>query len=286
MRYAEQFKKDIYPRHLNIELTNHCQLACVMCPHQLMTREQGFMSWNTLEKIVKESVGRTKTCFAHMFGESLLHSDVDKMLAYIKTETGMHITLSTNGLLLTEEMSEKLFDSGLDKLVLMVDSLHKDIFESIRVGSHFETVVRNIDHCIEIRRRRKDVNTRLQIEMINMYVNAGEFGDFKAKYALLVEDIGLCVAKTFTTYGGSIPVMASRCDSPKSCLVPNCSMAIYWNGDVVLCCSDYDGKIILGNVLEAGIEEIWNSDRYEKYRAMIIRRDFAKISLCKECVQK
>lgn len=37
-------------------------------------------------------------------------------------------------------------------------------------------------------------------------------------------------------------------------------LSINWNGDVTLCCSDYDNFMIVGNILDLDIKEIFNSN--------------------------
>jgi radical SAM protein with 4Fe4S-binding SPASM domain len=56
---------------------------------------------------------------------------------------------------------------------------------------------------------------------------------------------------------------------------------ILWNGDVVPCCYDMEGQLVIGNALkDGGFMKIWRSDKYKKYRRNIIRR---KITLCRNC---
>jgi MoaA/NifB/PqqE/SkfB family radical SAM enzyme len=45
-------------------------------------------------------------------------------------------------------------------------------------------------------------------------------------------------------------------------------IAILWNGDVTLCCSDLTGSKVIGNVSDRSIKDIWRSEEYEKLRAV------------------
>ena len=56
---------------------------------------------------------------------------------------------------------------------------------------------------------------------------------------------------------------------------------ILWNGDVCVCCTDLEGKVILGNVFqEKRFEKIWKSKKYAKIRKAILRQD---LEICKNC---
>jgi radical SAM protein with 4Fe4S-binding SPASM domain len=50
----------------------------------------------------------------------------------------------------------------------------------------------------------------------------------------------------------------SRGDS--YCPAPYDQFVVQWNGDVVSCCTDYEGRTKTANVFASGVEEIWRSD--------------------------
>ena len=43
-----------FPKVIDIELTNHCDLNCRMCSRQLMTRKLGYMNINIFNKIIRK----------------------------------------------------------------------------------------------------------------------------------------------------------------------------------------------------------------------------------------
>ena len=60
---------------------------------------------------------------------------------------------------------------------------------------------------------------------------------------------------------------------------------ILYNGDVIMCCNDYTKKIILGNVKDESIKEIWNSKKYQSIREFVFDKDFEKITACSTCTK-
>ena len=52
----------------------------------------------------------------------------------------------------------------------------------------------------------------------------------------------------------------------KPCLDIYRNMFCYWNGDVVPCCFDQQGKEVMGNLVENTIEEIWNGSKMSNLR--------------------
>ena len=69
----------------------------------------------------------------------------------------------------------------------------------------------------------------------------------------------------------------------KPCISPFSTLEILHDGTVPLCGCDYKPTVVLGNVNNNSLLEIWNSEKFEK-----IRNDHAKgnrnnISICAGC---
>lgn len=280
------YKKLDYPQTLFLECTNVCDLRCSICPYTKMKRKRGFISWETLRIVIEESVGKSKICFFMGFGEPLMHPEIFDMIKYIEL-SGISVYLSTNSMLLSDETAHKLFDTGLTRLYLPLSSMIKEVYENIRIGADFETVVNNIDECIRIRRIRKYAKTRIIVVSIAMKETIEELGAIKRKYEPMLKGIGGVELKGYCTYSGavddrSVPGFKSP---PGFCTMTNYAINIYWNGDVVVCCNDYDWFTPIGNVHSCGIEKIWDSSLYERYRKSIRERSFFSNDFCKRCIE-
>jgi len=273
-----------YPIHLDIEVTNYCTLKCPICPRQFMKREKGFMTWKTLRKIIEESKEETKTIYFHHMGDPLLHPELFDMIQYIK-DSGMWIAISTNAVLLTENTSRKLFETGLDFLYVSFDSLNKDTYEKVRKGASFHQVLDNIEKCIKIRRSKDSFNTHLELQIIEMEYNIKEVEKYKKYFELKIKGIGKVAVKPFDRWAGQVTDRSPRPRTAKEfvCTMLNYSMTIEQNGDVTLCCRDYDNFTLMGNIHSNSIKEIWNSLKYEEIRQAHREKDFSKLKYCKGC---
>ena len=73
-------------------------------------------------------------------------------------------------------------------------------------------------------------------------------------------------------------------DKPvRTCDLPFYKMYITYNGDVVSCCMDWRRQVVLGNITERGIREIWNGPEYSRFRQLHIEGQEAKVDLCSAC---
>jgi radical SAM protein with 4Fe4S-binding SPASM domain len=51
-------------------------------------------------------------------------------------------------------------------------------------------------------------------------------------------------------------------------------------GEVVLCCADMYGEVVMGNVYEQSLIEIWNADRFIQYWLQLMQGQRAGLKLC------
>ena len=74
-----------FPKRVTLELTNHCNLRCVMCPRKYMRGPKGYMSFSLYKNIIGQLAEHRDTALVPFFrGESLLHPRCIEMLRYAK----------------------------------------------------------------------------------------------------------------------------------------------------------------------------------------------------------
>src|SRR3989344_2984344 len=99
--------ENLFPQKASIELTNHCNLKCVMCPHPIMTRDKGIMDFNLFCRIIDQLKGKTEFVYLYGIGESLLIKNFFDYADYaVKSE--LSTCLSTNITVMNETIAEKL----------------------------------------------------------------------------------------------------------------------------------------------------------------------------------
>ena len=66
------------------------------------------------------------------------------------------------------------------------------------------------------------------------------------------------------------------------CDHPFKQLGVLWNGDVTMCCLDYDGELVVGNIKDSSIETMLNSDAANKIRASMFGRS-PLADVCRKC---
>lgn len=277
--FAPSLKYRAMPQEVVIEVTNHCNLACIMCPHSSMKRSKGKMDKALFKKIINEISGKTELVYLYGTGESLIHSEIYDFIDYAH-EQGLFTVLSTNGLLMTRDTSERLLTSKLDHLTIALDGGVKETYESIRIKGDFDTLICNIKDFLKAKKRRgHGPYTCLQV--IYMKKNAHEKKLFKNLFNKEeIRQIDQFRFKPlYETYNlKNTPVTHSR-----PCYWVWNMMSIYWNGDVALCCMDADARYNLGNVSQQSVKEIWNSSRISAIRDKHKKMKYDSMPLCDTC---
>jgi hypothetical protein len=59
---------------------------------------------------------------------------------------------------------------------------------------------------------------------------------------------------------------------------------VLYNGDVVICCNDYHREVVLGNLREQSIAEVFRSERYREVRRQVLGlAESPSDFICKRC---
>ena len=66
------------------------------------------------------------------------------------------------------------------------------------------------------------------------------------------------------------------------CDFPWRNLIVQWNGDVTICCKDYEGMINIGNVFQTNLKEMWNGKKIRKLREEFLG-SLRNTKLCRYC---
>ncbi len=274
-----------FPSDLYIEPTNNCNLNCIMCPRKLSSRKIGYMDFELFKKIIDESVqyGKRRVITLHKDGESLLHPRLAQMIAYAKQRKAAHILrLSTNALLLNEAKCRELIRSGLDTVTVSLDGTNEATYEKIR-GGDYGKVVNNIARFIKIRNELGRTRPWVTLQMIKMAGTLEQIQQFKEQWKSVVDEIAI---KELLNWGGAIPAeesMLPNLDLREPCGDLWTYLTVNWDGNVSICCLDFDCQCIVGDVNSQSLKEIWGGKAISRYRLAHLDRLWQQVPLCQDC---
>ena len=250
---------------VNLELTNRCNLACVMCPvNNGMSRAKRDLELAEFKRIIDTSPG-LELILMFQWGESLLVRDFFERVRYA-ADRGIRVMITSNGTLLDEECCRRILECGLERITFSVDG-GPETHERIRGFSH-EELRENVERLV---RMRDEAGASLGID-VNMTIweaNEAEAPEVERVWGELVDRVQF------------IPrfVDAPRTEPCRE-LWRGCAVVLS-DGRVAPCCRDSEGELSLGHVDDATVEELWNGEVMAELRERHRRRDFPP--LCAHC---
>lgn len=274
------------PPSLQLEPTNYCNIDCICCPTRSMKREKGHMDYDLFTKIIDDAaaIGVKRVQF-NLHGESIIHPRFIDMYGYIKSR-GLGISLATNGMLFKKDKIEGILKAGVnsgDYILFSVLGFSKEVHEKIMKGVKHEKVVDNIRNFIKLRKQHKVNGPIIEVILYRMPENEGHDEEYIKYWSKIVDHVHPFgeLSKSFsnknTDKGNSVPLRTETCKHIWE------RMAIYWTGEVTICCEDLDGKHVVGNLGDRSIKDLWNCDKLNYVRKIHKEKKYDQFKMCANC---
>ncbi|MDP6781860.1 MAG: SPASM domain-containing protein [Alphaproteobacteria bacterium] len=242
---------------VEMNITELCNRVCSFCPRvdpEVYPNRNLSMELGISRKVALDlkEVGYCGRITFSGFGESLLNKKfTDHIRIFYDALPESFIETNTNGDKLTVEILRELYDAG-------ITGLYVNLYDSPDQAQHFE----------------------------EMFAAAGIDED---KYKLRphwpggTEDFGMTLNNRGGTMKNDKLGLAPLDHSlTGKCYYPFYKMFVDWNGDVLFCSNDWRRKIVVGNVLESAVGDIWMSEKMHDIRLRLSNGD-RNFSPCNQC---
>lgn len=272
-----------FPKVILLDTITHCNLHCSMCGHSFMTRKKGRMGMPLFKKIIDEiaTVDPNTRVWMVFYGEALLLKyKLLWMINYAKEKGLTDVVLNSNGNLLDEEMSIGLIDAGLDGIYIGIDAFNKETYEKLRVGGDFDKVINNVNRLLKLKEELGATHPSVYVQFVEMEDNFSQIEDFKKYWS---NKGAIVKTRPKVTWAGTVKPFKMVEKERHPCHWGMQSFNILWDGKVVLCAVDYDGKFIAGDVSKESIREVW-SGSLKDIRRMHLKGRYNELpDFCRDC---
>ena len=302
------------PFVFNIEVTNNCNMRCIMCPRtSLMTRKIKSIGTNTFEKVLEQITpysNETLTTFSHWvedelkvspaeesedhfyyfilagalnlhgYGETMIDPNVVQRVQAC-TDRGFPSYFSCVPANIKPDRTLELMKAGLSYLKFALESLDDDRQREIRgKRADFTNAFEKIKKAVKLKKVHQQ-DTLLIGTMLEMS-NTPEHHNMHMEFQKLMRGEGIySYIKTQDNRWLHEETSVERKGAPKEyCEYPWTSLTVMADGNVVPCTQDYDCEMVMGNVNEQSLDEIWNGEKYKEFRRSHILGDFPKEFKC------
>lgn len=277
-----------------------CNLKCNYCLHSLNKEERGHISdevsmdFDLYKKCIddiKNFPRKVKVIHFAGLGEPLLHKNIVEMVAYaVEREVAETVDILTNGVFLSEELSNNLVSAGLSKLRVSVQGLDKEKYkeianEEIDFNEFFKNLKYLYDHKGDMQLYIKIIDSSLGLGDEERFLNI--FGNICDNIAIerlcpFVENVDykniVDDSEFKLTMNGNEIVAAEVCPQPFY------SLQIYPDGNCIPCCT-VEKPLVIGNCNFESICEIWRGKELKAFRKMHLSFKKSDNFVCARCQQ-
>ncbi len=292
----------VLPRYLDVELTNLCNFHCRFCPTgtKSVNRVKGYMP----DAVVDALVANVKKYHIPgvrfiRWGEPTMHPKFVEILKKVKS-VGAKIHINTNGSILDEGKIRELLDIPLDSIKFSFQGADEDTYQEMRQGGEYLHLLSTVKLMYNLQRRTLCTpHTYIQISTTLTGETAEQVESFKHDVGNICDFYNIGYTKLnhldvdkmdiSEVEKEKIRVLQQQetihSNYRKICYEAFDKLSINWNGDVTLCCSDYDNFMLVGNLLDMDIKELFNSHAADAYRQMIVNGEYGRIKCCSTCYE-
>ena len=296
------------PRYVEIEVTTICPRKCVMCEHTYWKdQEERHLKFDEFKHVLSQ-FPRLRWLHLTGEGSAFTNPDYTKMLEYAKSKD-ICVYLVDSFDHIPESAIEKLIDLKIEGVYISLDAATKQTYERLRIGCDFDRAMGNIRRFIELKRQKRSILPEISFRYIVMKPNVHEMPAVLDLIASLgprsllgeggrvdfVGNLEFPEVKDLSIYELPKPVLEEVIQKTKKYKLntflshtepttnPPIEQCICWlepyifmGGYVIPCCNILMSnrrtalrEHSFGNIFKNSMKEIWDSERYKKFRATL-----------------
>ena len=244
------------PTEIEISESGTCNRSCSFCPRSAkdFVDKKEFITNELHEKLCKElqELNYKGTIRYSGFVEPMLDKNIYNLINMVRRFLpDSNVEMVTNGDPLNLKRLEKLFQSGLNRILI---SAYDGKEDADRLENLCKSANLSSDQYI-VRHRYYSEEKDFGITLSN---RSGLMENAEFKIKSLTEPL------------------------KKPCYIPSYTFFLDYQGDVLMCPHDWGKKIILGNLNKTNFTDIWFSKKSMKIRKMLNRsnRNFTPCNVC------
>lgn len=258
-------------KRIYIEITNCCNLTCSFCPPS--KREQKFMDLEAFRRVLDKLKGHGQYIYLHIKGEPMLHPQFFDILK-VCDDYDVKVNLTTNGTLIQGSIEALIDQKSLRQVSISLQSQENtedveafkvymaEVLNLVAKGSSlsdviFELRLWNYEEMINgYRSGKNQVALDMIMDSLDVPIDTIE-SIGQGKGIKLKPQVYLSKSLAFQWPDMSLDIIGRQ----GTCYGLRQQVGILVNGDVVPCCLDHEGDVVLGNIFESDFESIVTSNR-------------------------
>lgn len=287
------------PASLSIEPTTACNLGCSQCPSGIkaFSRTTGNLNPEIFESVLHQTSEHLIWMTFYFQGEPFINKHLFRFIKQA-SEKGIFTASSTNGHFLSPENCEKIIDSGLNQLIVSIDGITQEVYEAYREEGNLNVVMEGLKRLVKLKKEKHARHLNIIWQMIALKTNEHQINT--ARQMALELGVDEFRVKTAQVYSEKdkyqlVPENEKLAryrfkDGKwiiKNQLYNHCwrlwqGCVVSWDGSLIPCCFDKDGKYSAGLVTQGRFIEIWKGEKLNAFRKQVFNHR-KSVDICQNC---
>jgi radical SAM protein with 4Fe4S-binding SPASM domain len=253
-----------------IETTNFCNAKCIMCPHTIMKRPQKNMDPNAF--------------ILNGFGEPLIDPAIIDRIKNIKALfPNSKIKFYSNLNLANQKLIKKIISSGLDEINISLNGYnHQNYQKTMKIN--YTKTIKNLKYLIKSK-QKNNFPLKIRISMTLVKYNDLSAKKFIQKWNHLVDSVSVNKVHNYNhgvkNITNQFKINFQKTTFPCKYLWDTITFDV--NGNIILCCLDYESQHQFGNVNSQSILKSFYSPKFNSLRKKHLNFQVKNIKICRHC---
>jgi sulfatase maturation enzyme AslB (radical SAM superfamily) len=301
--YAAYFlkleKSAVSPYLINFELFNECNERCIFCrtnqgeiydanPRGCGYIPKGMMDFKIFQSAIAQFKDRLIMIVPYVNGEPLLYSDIYRAIQYA-TDNHIATMISTNGILLSAQNSQKLLDAGIDFIKVQISGFTQPTHSIEHLRGNIELIKENLRSLVHLNRQGR-YGALIMLDYMVYQHNKHEL-KLAARFS---SELGIMFNLRLGNRKGLEEVEPLAAPLPSIANVP-CDwlwtvLTIDWNGNIFPCCdcTTWSNAVSYGCLRspDTDLLNIWNGPQARSLRNTHLQSGRLPIPICSTCSRR
>lgn len=278
-----------FPLHLDIELTDACNLKCSFCFQNYMEYKRSVMPYETFTKIIDEGADLGLAAIKlQSRGESFLHPKIGECIKYAKDKGILDVQVTTNALLLDDEKIDTIVKNGLDMIIISYDMEHAEATlktSKPMTNEEYTLFIQNIVSKIHTAREKYQSSIKIRIQESALDYSDENIEKIEERNKTLFPESDIILINPIYNSNENVPHFNDMDRFEQHpCTYLWQRLVIFACGTVTTCCRDYNAKFNrIGNINHDNVKSLWDSTAMKDFRIRHLQGQRAELHLCGLC---
>lgn len=270
-------------KEVAMEISSYCGANCVCCPHEKFPLKNRNMDFSLFRKCVDDAVQHGAISLdICLMGDALLDPGIEMKLNYCREKyPDLKIYCSSTAQMAQPEFVAKYIDS----IQISMYGTTKEVYEQVHRGSlKFERTMENIEGILSLSKEKRPYITMV---FLILPENRHQMEEWKAKWEPRADEILIWRPHNWAGRYATGRPSQEDLKRARSCARPwGGDLCIWVNGDVTVCCFSEDQRLVIGNMYEQTLEEIFFGEKMQRIQQIHKNSAFYDCGLpCELCDQ-